>query len=290
MAFMTGEFSGFALLRSRYGAFMIDVLLFLVLWFMGALLAGSVGMDFNRWNAIGLAVAYFGLLPATPMQGTPGKRACGIRITDARGGRMGVGRSLARFAASVPSLGAFGAGFLPAAWTRRRQALHDLVAGTVVLKLDAGAPADAPRLSIFARIATCAIVGVSAFLVYLVLAMYHAVLARDAFGDMWQAFGDYRMRVTEALLAHAPMPPAARPGPLFRTLRAEPDGTIVLEPADALVKGVLVQFTPHVEGDRVTWTCTYSGDPDSFARGAFRTCDAAAAPAAASPRSSTSSP
>jgi len=287
---MTGEFSGFALLRSRYGAFMIDALLFLVLWFLGALLAGSIGMDFNRWNAIALAVAYFGLFPATPFQGTPGKRACGIKITDVRGNRLSVGRSLARFAASVPSLGAFGAGFLPAAWTRRRQALHDLIAGTLVVTLDAAAPAEAPRLSIFARIATCAGVGLSAYAVYLVVAMYHAVLARDAFGDMWQVFGEYRMLVSDALLAHRPMPPPARPGPLIKTLRAEPDGTIVIEPAAALVKGVTARIPPHVEGDSLTWTCTYSGDPDSFARGAFRTCDAAAAPAAASPRSSTSSP
>lgn len=287
---MTVESSGFAMLRSRYGAFMIDALLFLVLWFMGALLAGSIGIDFNRWNAIALAVAYFGLFPATPLQGTPGKRACGIRITDARGGRLTVWRSLARFAASVPSLGAFGVGFLPAAWTRRRQAVHDLIAGTVVLKLDAAAPADAPRLSAFSRIAACAVVGISAYAIYLTVAMYHAVLARDAFGDMWQVFGDYRMRVTDALLAHGPMPPPARPGPLIKTLRAEPDGTIVLEPADALVEGVRARFTPRVESGRVTWTCTYSGDPDSFARGAFRSCDAAGAPAAASPRSSTSSP
>ena len=130
---MEGKSTGFALLRSRYGAFLIDAMLFLVLWFLGALLAGSIGLEFNRWNALALLAAYFGLFPATPLQGTPGKRACAIRITDTHGARLTLLRSLARFAASIPSIGLFGAGFLFAAFTRRRQALHDLIAGTLVV-------------------------------------------------------------------------------------------------------------------------------------------------------------
>jgi hypothetical protein len=118
---MTREFTGYARLRSRYGAFLIDVLFCLVLWFMGALMVGSVGFEFNRWNGIALLAAYFGLLPATPMQATPGKRAFNIRITDLDGKPLTVARSMARFAASIPSLGFLGLGFVIAAWTRRRQ-------------------------------------------------------------------------------------------------------------------------------------------------------------------------
>src|SRR5258708_2202091 len=95
--FMTRESNRFAPLRSRYGAFVIDAAFFLALWFMGALLAGSVGFEFNRWNAIALAAAYFGLFPATPLQGTPGKRACGIRTGNANGNPIAWPRSLARF-------------------------------------------------------------------------------------------------------------------------------------------------------------------------------------------------
>lgn len=178
--FMKVEFTGYARLRSRYGAFLIDIVFFVVLWFMGALLAGSFGFEFNRWNAIALAAAYFGLLPATAMQGTPGKRACGIRIVDAKGAPIGIVRSLVRFAASVPSIGLFGAGFLPAAWTRRRQALHDLAAGTLVVAMNATLESDAPALSWPARIATCLVVLASALAVCAGVELYRAVLRRDA--------------------------------------------------------------------------------------------------------------
>ncbi len=177
---MTRESNRFAPLRSRYGAFVIDAAFFLALWFMGALLAGSVGFEFNRWNAIALAAAYFGLFPATPLQGTPGKRACGIRIVDANGKPIGVLRSLARFLASVPSIGLFGAGFLSAAWTRRRQALHDLVAGTLVVGVGANVEGDAPALSWPARIAACLAVVASALVVYANVEIYRTVLLRDA--------------------------------------------------------------------------------------------------------------
>jgi len=177
---MTREFTGYARLRSRYGAFLIDVLFCLVLWFMGALMVGSVGFEFNRWNGIALLAAYFGLLPATPMQATPGKRAFNIRITDLDGKPITVARSMARFAASIPSLGFLGLGFVIAAWTRRRQAAHDLVARTLVLEANATNPGEPPKLSWVARIAACLVVVSSAVAVYANVEIYHAILEREA--------------------------------------------------------------------------------------------------------------
>jgi len=177
---MTREFTGYARLRSRYGAFLIDVLFCLVLWFMGALMVGSVGFEFNRWNGIALLAAYFGLLPATPMQATPGKRAFNIRITDLDGKPLTVARSMARLAASIPSLAFLGLGFVVAAWTRRRQAAHDLVARTLVLEANAIHPDDPPKLSWMARIAACLVVISSAVAVYANVEIYHAILKREA--------------------------------------------------------------------------------------------------------------
>jgi uncharacterized RDD family membrane protein YckC len=177
---MTREFTGYARLRSRYGAFLIDVLFCLVLWFMGALMVGSVGFEFNRWNGLALLAAYFGLLPATPMQATPGKRAFNIKITDIDGKPLTVARSMARVAASIPSLAFLGLGFVVAAWTRRRQAAHDLVARTLVLEANAINPEEAPRLSWMARIAACLVVVSSALAVYANVEIYHAIVKREA--------------------------------------------------------------------------------------------------------------
>jgi uncharacterized RDD family membrane protein YckC len=177
---MTRESTGYARLRSRYGAFLIDVLFCLVLWFMGALMVGSVGFEFNRWNGLALLAAYFGLLPATPLQGTPGKRAFAIRIVDQRGNTLSLMRSLARFATSIPSIGLFGLGFVVAAWTRRRQALHDVIAGTLVVGLGDVPHEPAPPLSWFGRMAALLVVVSSAVAVYANVEIYHAILKREA--------------------------------------------------------------------------------------------------------------
>jgi len=177
---MTAELTGYARLRARYGAFLIDVLFVLVLWFMGALLMGSVGMEFNRWNGIALAAAYFGLLPATPLQATPGKLAFRIKVTDLEGKGVTIGRSLVRMLAGVPSIGLLGLGFIVAAWTVRRQALHDIAAGTLVLEVNATKPDDPPRLTWMTRIAACLVVVSSAVAVYANVEIHHAILKREA--------------------------------------------------------------------------------------------------------------
>jgi uncharacterized RDD family membrane protein YckC len=200
---MTREFTGYARLRFRYGAFLIDVLFCLVLWFMGALMVGSVGFEFNRWNGIALLAAYFGLLPATPMQATPGKRAFGVRVVDVHGKPLTPMRSLARFAISVPSIGLLGLGFVVAAWTRRRQALHDLIAGTLVVGLGDVPREAAPPLSWLGRAAVFLVVVSSATVVYANVEIYHAILEREAC---------MRGNAAKAAACAAGAPAAASPG------------------------------------------------------------------------------
>ena len=114
---------------------------------------------------------YFALLEAGPRQATIGKRLLGLRVVDARGGRISPGRSLARSAvklapwelahtslwriegwpAPTEPPGGWPLAGLVLVWvlvgttlaclcfTPRRRALHDLVAGTAVARA-AGRP------------------------------------------------------------------------------------------------------------------------------------------------------
>ncbi len=84
--------------------------------------------------AIALAVCYFALLESSRWQATLGKRICGMRVTDLHGRRIGLGRALGRYAGKYVSWLIFCIGFLMAGWTRRKQALHDLMAGTLVMR------------------------------------------------------------------------------------------------------------------------------------------------------------
>src|SRR6185312_17244683 len=77
---------------------------------------------------------HFIIFPATRAQGTPGKRSCGLKIATLGGDRIGLFRSLVRFAASLISIAALFLGDLVMVWNRKHRAFHDMFAGTVVVE------------------------------------------------------------------------------------------------------------------------------------------------------------
>jgi uncharacterized RDD family membrane protein YckC len=88
--------------------------------------------------SLALGWLYSALLESSSWQGTVGKKLLGIRVTDTDGNRIGFGRATGRHFAKLLSQLICLIGFIMAAFTERRQALHDLIAGTLVLE---GAPA-----------------------------------------------------------------------------------------------------------------------------------------------------
>jgi uncharacterized RDD family membrane protein YckC len=92
----------------------------------------------RRWSTflLGfvLAFGYFAAFEASALQGTPGKTLLGLRVADLSGRRLGVGRSLFRQLMKSAELTSSGITYVIAAFTGRRQALHDLFAGTIVIQ------------------------------------------------------------------------------------------------------------------------------------------------------------
>lgn len=81
-----------------------------------------------------LAFGYFAAFEASALQGSPGKRALGLRVTDLAGRRLGPGRVLARQLFKCLDLASSGLTYLIAGFTERRQGLHDILAGTLVVR------------------------------------------------------------------------------------------------------------------------------------------------------------
>lgn len=77
---------------------------------------------------------YSALLESSKSQATLGKKALGIKVTDAQGERISFGRATGRFWSKCVSAFAVGIGFLLAAFTGKKQALHDLMARTLVVR------------------------------------------------------------------------------------------------------------------------------------------------------------
>jgi len=84
--------------------------------------------------AVVLAWIYFAIFESSPSQGTLGKKALGLRVTDLQGERISFGRATGRFWSKIVSVLVAGIGFLVAAFTGRKQALHDFMASTLVVR------------------------------------------------------------------------------------------------------------------------------------------------------------
>ncbi|MCL6712624.1 RDD family protein [Pseudomonas sp. R2.Fl] len=76
---------------------------------------------------------YFAWFHASPHQATPGKMAVGIKVVDRQGAPISFWRAIGRFFATFVSTLLLMAGYLMAAFTGRKQALHDLICGTLVV-------------------------------------------------------------------------------------------------------------------------------------------------------------
>lgn len=90
---------------------------------------------------------YFASCESSAWQATVGKLALGIRVTDMQGARISFPRALGRYLAKYLSAIILCIGFIMVAFTRRKQGLHDLIAGTLVLNGRASEFRDAPAKS-----------------------------------------------------------------------------------------------------------------------------------------------
>jgi uncharacterized RDD family membrane protein YckC len=77
---------------------------------------------------------YEALLTSSSWQGTVGKRVLQLKVTDEMGNRIGFGRATGRFFAKILSSMFFCIGFIMVGLTDRKRGLHDMLAGTLVMK------------------------------------------------------------------------------------------------------------------------------------------------------------
>jgi len=110
----------------------------------------SIGMSSgNRYSATASSIStvvswlYSALMESSAKQATLGKMALGIRVTDLDGNRITFGKATGRYFAKILSALILGIGFLMVAFTERKQGLHDMLAGTLVVRGEAPAGAGA---------------------------------------------------------------------------------------------------------------------------------------------------
>jgi uncharacterized RDD family membrane protein YckC len=77
---------------------------------------------------------YHAFMESSEWQGTIGKKVCGLRVTDMNGNRITFGRATGRYFGTILSGMICLIGYIMVAFTERKQALHDLLASTLVMK------------------------------------------------------------------------------------------------------------------------------------------------------------
>ncbi|MBZ5660904.1 MAG: RDD family protein [Acidobacteriia bacterium] len=84
---------------------------------------------------IALQWLYFAGMESSERQGTFGKAAMSLRVTDLEGRRLSFGHATGRFFSKIiTSLIPLFIGYIMAGFTEKKQALHDMIAGTLVVR------------------------------------------------------------------------------------------------------------------------------------------------------------
>lgn len=198
----SGAYGGFWIRSLAYAADMSILTLAAIALAVPFALLGGVGLA--AWWILATVgpLAYFAWFTASARQATLGKQLCGLRVEHAASGeRLSMLRSIWRELAKLLSAAVFFIGFLIAAFTRRKQGLHDMLAMTVVSRTG---PA---RILIASLVALAGIV-----IPFIVIPlMFGALLA----GFMGLLMGGM---LGGAMQEH----PSPRPGPMPRMERTAP--------------------------------------------------------------------
>ncbi|NNE86428.1 MAG: RDD family protein [Alphaproteobacteria bacterium] len=147
---MADSFSGISF---RYAGFWLRLIaaaidsgiLLIVVWILGLIFDVDIttpvheGADFYVFRLFQLVALftiwlYYAVMESAVTQATIGKMIMGLYVTDLEGERVAFSRASIRYWMRYVSIVIFFLGFVIAAFTRQKQALHDKVANCLVLK------------------------------------------------------------------------------------------------------------------------------------------------------------
>jgi uncharacterized RDD family membrane protein YckC len=134
------DYAGF---RMRAGAFVIDFALLYLIYMMIA--AYLQWLDPLQWNFVffglrfsvpyfTLSIPYYTLMESSAKQATLGKMVMGLKVGDMEGRRISFLAALGRCVGSYLSALPLFVGYMLVLWTEKKQAFHDKLADTYVVK------------------------------------------------------------------------------------------------------------------------------------------------------------
>lgn len=113
----------------RFGAMLIDIIILMIPCILLIYYAKIIGVILSFI----LGWAYYALLESSSLQGTIGKFALKLEVTDLEGAPLSLPQATKRYLAHILSILTLGAGFVILAFNDKKQAVHDLLTDCMVL-------------------------------------------------------------------------------------------------------------------------------------------------------------
>jgi uncharacterized RDD family membrane protein YckC len=123
--------TGYGRVAPRAVALFIDLVL---IGFVTSMLSGLLGTESHGVVASVISWLYFAMQESSGWMATLGKRVMGLAVQGVDGRQLSFTQASIRWVGRWVSGLAMGLGYLLALFTDKRQTLHDLIAGTVVVQ------------------------------------------------------------------------------------------------------------------------------------------------------------
>ncbi len=240
---------GYAGFWARFAAVMVDsaivMIIGIALMIVLGMAMGAAGVAIGNIIFFFLQLLYWPVMESSARQATFGKSLMGLQVTDLDGNRTSFIRALLRNLGKIISSMILGIGFLLAAFTARKQALHDIITSCLVVRTG---PSSFLKAVVVAVLALVLVIGASYYYfskVYMPQQMDHAMkgAGKDFQRDMEKAMKDAGKDMARDMeramkdaqkgqpaMKAAPPPPVAVPKPADTPPVAQPAQQVVAEP------------------------------------------------------------
>jgi uncharacterized RDD family membrane protein YckC/Tfp pilus assembly major pilin PilA len=231
----------------------------------------AMGSGLVAWLLkVAIGVAYFAGMHSSKMQATLGKMAFGIKVTDLEGKRIGVPLAIARYFATWLSAITLGIGFVIAGFTKKRQALHDIICKTLVVDKHTEPQNIAEGNDVMDVTWPVWVVAALFFVFFVVgivaagaLPFYQDTRVRNELVSAMAAAEGVKKEVAESLATRQPLKvgPRSSSSRLVQGIDVAQNGQITITLARDTLDGGKVFMAPYGRGE---WRCWAEGVPAKF--------------------------
>jgi uncharacterized RDD family membrane protein YckC/Tfp pilus assembly major pilin PilA len=271
----------------RFAAMILDWLIMLMPAVLVVVVIGvmvgvsSEGSDKSSAEALGnlagfplylLYWLYFAFMESSAKQATLGKMALGIKVVDLQGNRISFGRATGRFFGKNVSGFSLGIGYVMAAFTKRKQALHDMTANCLVVN-EAVIPSDLQQTSPTTGMSTGAIIAlvivgslfpITGILAAIALPVYQDYTVRARMAEVVH-IGDQATKAVEEFIAQNNAIPTqieqtgfSATSPYVKHVMVNgQNGVVLLITGFSPITDKALVFVPSLDQNKmIVWKCT----------------------------------